>query len=55
VFLMTWAYAILLGVLGHVFMKSFMWVGWVSFLTAPFMNALVAIVGTPLLDTRGNA
>jgi rod shape-determining protein MreD len=55
VFLMTWAYAIMLGVLGHVFMKSFLWVGWVSFLTAPFMNALVAIIGMPLLDARGNA
>ncbi|MFI5363766.1 MAG: rod shape-determining protein MreD [Elusimicrobiota bacterium] len=55
VFLMTWAYAILLGVLGHVFLRTFVWVGWVSFLTAPFMNALVAIVGATLLDARGDA
>lgn len=53
VFLMTWAYAIMLGILGHVFMKSFVWVGWVSFLTAPFMNALVAILGASFLDARG--
>jgi rod shape-determining protein MreD len=55
VFLMTWAYAILLGILGHIFMKSFLWVGWVSFLTAPFMNALVAILGASLLDSRVEA
>jgi rod shape-determining protein MreD len=55
VFLMTWAYAILLGVLGHVFMKSFVWVGWVSFLTAPFMNSLVAILGAAFLGGRGDA
>ena len=52
VFLMTWAYALLLGVLGHIFMKSFVWVGWVSFLTAPFMNALVAIVGASFVAER---
>jgi cell shape-determining protein MreD len=55
VFLVTWAYAIALGVLGHVFMKSFVWVGWVSFLTAPFMNALVAILGATFLEGRGEA
>jgi len=54
VFLMTWAYALLLGFLGHVFLKSFVWVGWVSFLTAPFMNAFVAVVGTAMLDVRGD-
>jgi rod shape-determining protein MreD len=45
VFLLTWGYALLLGLLGHVFLKSFYWIGWVVFLTAPFMNALVAILG----------
>ena len=45
VFLLTWAYALAFGVLGHVFLKSFVWVGWIPFLTAPFMNALVAILG----------
>jgi len=55
VFLLTWAYAILLGVLGHIFLKSFVWVGWISFLTAPFMNAVVAIVGAGFIAERGNA
>jgi rod shape-determining protein MreD len=55
VFLMTWAYALLLGLLGHVFLKSFVWIGWVSFLTAPFMNALVAILGVSFLDVRREA
>jgi hypothetical protein len=32
-----------------------MWVGWVSFLTAPFMNALVAVLGSTFLDVRGGA
>ena len=54
VFLMTWAYALLLGFLGHVFLKSFVWVGWISFLAAPFMNALVAVFGTVMLDARGD-
>lgn len=55
VFLLTWAYALLLGLLGHVFMKSFVWVGWISFLTAPFMNALVAILGAGFLSDRRDA
>jgi rod shape-determining protein MreD len=55
VFLLTWAYALLLGLLGHVFMKSFVWIGWIPFLTAPFMNALVAIAGALYLDARGAA
>jgi rod shape-determining protein MreD len=50
VFLLTWVYALALGVLGHIFLKSFVWVGWIQFLTAPFMNALVAILGTLVLD-----
>jgi rod shape-determining protein MreD len=55
VFLLTWAYALLLGVLGHVFMKSFLWVGWIPFLTTPFMNALAAVMTAPLLESRGNS
>ena len=55
VFLMTWAYALLLGLLGHVFLKSFVWVGWVSLITAPFMNALVAIAGATFFDARWEA
>ncbi len=55
VFLLTWAYALLLGLLGHIFLKSFVWVGWASLLAAPFMNALVAILGAALLDARREA
>jgi rod shape-determining protein MreD len=54
VFLLTWAYALLLGVLAHVFLKSFLWVGWIQFITAPFMNALVAIIGAGFIAERGN-
>ena len=52
VFIATWAYALALGLLGHVFLKSFVWVGWVAFLTAPFMNAIVAVLGTLVLDAE---
>ena len=55
VFLTTWAYALMLGFLGHVFLKSFVWVGWVSFLTAPFMNAVVAVLGAALFESWGEA
>ena len=44
VFILSWAYSLMLGLLGHVFMKSFLWVGWVSFLAAPFLNAAIAVV-----------
>ncbi len=53
--LLTWAYALLVGLLGQIFLKSFVWVGWASFLAAPFMNALVVILGAALLDARGEA
>jgi rod shape-determining protein MreD len=46
VFLLTWAYALMIGFLGHVFLKSFVWVGWISFIATPFMNALVAIAAS---------
>ncbi len=45
VFLMSWGYALALGVLGSVFAKSFYWVGWPTFLAAPFMNSAVALFG----------
>ena len=54
VFLTTWAYALGLGVLGHIFLKSFVWIGWIAFLTAPFMNALVAILGALAWDGGGS-
>jgi rod shape-determining protein MreD len=55
VFLLTWAYALVLGMLGHVFLKSFLWIGWTAFLAAPFLNAFVAIAASQLVDDRGTA
>ena len=43
VLFMTWAYFLLLGLLGLVFSKSFAWVGWTPFLLDPFYNVLVAV------------
>lgn len=54
VFLLTWAYALLLGLLGRIFMKSFVWIGWIAFLTAPFMNALVAALAAAAWDEGGS-
>ena len=42
VLIMTWGYFLLLGVLGFVFSKDFLWVGWPPFLLDPFYNVLVA-------------
>jgi hypothetical protein len=36
-------------------LKSFVWIGWVSFVTTPFMNALAAILGATLLEAGGEA
>jgi rod shape-determining protein MreD len=41
VFFMTWAYFLFYGVLGAVFAKSFIWVGWPSFICDPFYNCLI--------------
>jgi rod shape-determining protein MreD len=53
VFVLSWAYAILLGVLGMIFSKSFAWVGWPSLLAAPFMNALVAVIASVVWEAGG--
>jgi hypothetical protein len=42
VFILSIIYALAFGFLGLVFLKSFLWVGWFSFLTTPFLNAIVA-------------
>ena len=42
VFLMTWAYFLLVGSLGAVFARSFLWAGWTAFLIDPFYNCLAA-------------
>lgn len=55
VFLFSWAYAVLFGVLGLIFLKNFLWVGWAPFLLAPFLNALVAIVGAVAWDVWGDS
>jgi rod shape-determining protein MreD len=54
VFLSTWAYALAMGVLGSVFAKSFFWVGWPTFLAAPFLNAGVALFGALLWEAWGD-
>jgi rod shape-determining protein MreD len=54
VFLVSWAYAIFFGVLGQIFLKSFLWVGWISFLAAPFLNALTAVVCAVLWEALGD-
>ncbi|MBI4376199.1 MAG: rod shape-determining protein MreD [Elusimicrobia bacterium] len=42
VFAMTWIYFLFLGVLGALFMKQFLWVGWLPFLADPLYNCLAA-------------
>ncbi|OGR88836.1 MAG: rod shape-determining protein MreD [Elusimicrobia bacterium RIFCSPHIGHO2_02_FULL_57_9] len=42
VFGMTWAYFLALGMIGVVFAKYFVWVGWPAFLFDPFYNCLTA-------------
>ena len=45
VFLMTWAYFLVTGRCGLVFMRTFLWVGWQAFLFDPLYNcALVPFV-----------
>jgi rod shape-determining protein MreD len=55
VFGVTWAYFLLLGVLGLVFTpghKSFDWVGWPAFLADPFLNILVTGLVYALWEPR---
>ncbi len=42
VFGMTWAYFLVLGMLGMVFAKKYDWVGWPVFLLDPVYNCVVA-------------
>jgi rod shape-determining protein MreD len=44
VFGATLGYFVAMGLLGLVFLKSFLWVGWKSFLIDPFYNCAVAVV-----------
>jgi cell shape-determining protein MreD len=52
VFTLTWVYAIAFGFLGRVFQKTFIWVGWAAVLAAPFLNAVVAVLGAAFVDVR---
>jgi rod shape-determining protein MreD len=42
---MTWAYFLLLSLLGLVFLRSFAWVGWAPFLVDPIYNCLLLPFG----------
>jgi rod shape-determining protein MreD len=53
VFILSLAYTVLFGALGHIFIGSFAWVGWTSALISPFLNALVALIAAAMWDTRG--
>ena len=53
VVLISWTYALLLGLLGHIFLKSFAWIGWPSFVVAPFLNAAIAVAGAIVWEIEG--
>ena len=55
VFILSLAYALGFGVLGHIFRGSFAWIGWTSVLATPFLNALVALIGAAMWEIRGFA
>jgi rod shape-determining protein MreD len=55
VFLLSWAYVLLFGLLGQIFMKSFLWIGWIPFLIDPFLNVGVAVVGALAWELWGDA
>ena len=42
VFLATWGYFLIQGLLALIFVKTFLWVGWGPFLADPFYNCLLA-------------
>ena len=56
VFCMTLAYFVLIGLLGLVFLKTFLWVGWAPFLFDPIYNCLVMallfVFWDPVLERR---
>ena len=54
VFSMSWAYYLMIGLLGRIFdpSKTFLWVGWPLFLAGPFYNCLVAIAVYAIWDPR---
>lgn len=52
VFFMTWAYFLLSGLVGAVFARHFLWVGWGTFLLDPFYNALAAAAVSLVWEPR---
>lgn len=55
VFLLSFAYSLLVGALGAIFAKSFFWVGWASFVGAPFLNAIAATFAAVGWEAWGEA
>lgn len=53
VFILSWGYALMIGVVGLVFQKSFLWIGWVPALFTPFLNALTASVAAVIWEAWG--
>lgn len=54
VLLLSLARGLLLGLLGLVFLKSFLWVGWAPFLATPLLNAAAAVVADLFWPARGD-
>jgi rod shape-determining protein MreD len=54
VFLMSWAYTILMGLLGLAFLRSFVWPGWTPALVTPFLNSIAAVAVAMFWDLRGD-
>jgi rod shape-determining protein MreD len=54
VFSLTIGYFLFLGLLGLVFLRAFLWVGWPAFVVDPFYNAvlaaLIVVFGPPFLE-----
>ena len=53
VFFLTWAYFLSTGILGMVFLKDFLWVGWKPFLCDPFYNCLIIPLAYKACDSMG--
>ena len=56
VFVLTWAYFLIIGLLGFLFLKTFIWVGWAPFLLDPIYNCFVALMlfifWEPMIERR---
>lgn len=50
---MTWGYFLLLGLLGLLFLKNFLWVGWAPFIVDPLLNCFAAFVIALFWRDRG--